>query len=93
MYQGDTKVKYISASGAAGLGRCRIKALWIVPGTLAGLVSAVDTGASPNPTLFRFDTIANGQVQQIEMQGEGVLSIGDPNFTLTNVTSVSVIYG
>jgi hypothetical protein len=92
MQQGDLRSKYVSATGAVGVGRTRIKCMYLVPGATAGSAIFTD-GSSTGPTLIRLDTIANGQATLVELPADGVLSQNDPFLTLTNVTSVTVFYG
>lgn len=91
-YSDLVKGKYLQATGAAGLGRTRIKALYVVPGASAGSVSIRDGGASGTEWI-KVDTVASAtQPTMIIIPGDGVLFQSDPYVTLTNVTSATAFY-
>ena len=91
MQQTDVKTKNLVATGAAGIGRCRIKGIYYVGGAGAGSVSLKDGGAS-GTELIKLDTAASALPFALDLLGEGVLFQGDPYLTLTAATSVTVIY-
>ena len=89
--QTDVKATSLAASGSVFGGRTRVKGLVFTPGALAGSVVLKDGGAS-GTTVFTITTVANGQVANILIPGEGILFNTDVYATLTNA-SVTVFYG
>ena len=96
-FQYDVKAKTMTSTGATGIGqpRARIKAVYFVNGGSAGSVSFKEGGTS-GAELLKFDTPANttgtGCMYAL-IPNDGVLFEADPYLTLTNVTSVTFIYG
>lgn len=94
--QTDVKSKYISSTGASGVGlpRARVKGIYYVAGALAGVVSFKDGGSS-GTELIKLDTptAASSGTGMVIIPGEGVLFTADPYVTLTNVVSVTFFYG
>ena len=89
--QTDVKAISLAASGSVFGGRTRVKGLVITPGASAGSVAMKDGGAS-GTTVFTINTVANGQVENILIPGEGVVFNTDVYATLSNAT-VTVFYG
>ena len=95
-FQYDVKAKTMTSTGATGIGtpRARIKSVDALLGGSAGSVSFKD-GGSGGTELLKFDTPANtttGYMYAL-LPSDGVLFEADPYLTLTNVTSVTFIYG
>lgn len=94
--QTDVKSKYLSATGASGVGlpRARVKAIYYLSGATAGTVSFKE-GDSSGTELIKFDTpaAASSGSGVVIVPGEGVLFIADPYVTLTNVASITFFYG
>jgi len=95
-FQYDVKAKTMTATGATGIGtpRARIKSVYALLGAAAGSVSFKDGGVG-GTELLKFDTPANtttGYMYAL-LPSDGVLFEADPYLTLTNVTSVTFIYG
>lgn len=96
-FQYDVKSKNMTSTGASGVGtpRARVKAVYMVNGTLAGSVSFKD-GDSGGTELIKLDTPANTTgtgCMMVLIPNDGVLFQADPYLTLTNVTSVTFFYG
>lgn len=74
--------------------RCRIKAVYGISGALAGSIVFTD-GGSGGPTVMTVNTptAANQGTFWLLLPGEGILVQTDLYGTLTNATSVMVIYG
>lgn len=85
--QTDVKAKNMTATGAAGVGRCRIKAIYFVGTT--GSVS-IKNGGSGATELIKLDA---GSANYLLLPGEGVQFTADPYVTLTTVTSITFFYG
>ena len=95
-FQYDVKAKTMTSTGATGIGtpRARIKSVYALLGANTGSVSFKD-GGSGGTELLKFDTPANtttGYMYAL-LPSDGVLFEADPYLTLTNVTSVTFIYG
>lgn len=95
-FQYDVKAKTQTSTGATGIGtpRARIKSVYALLGGTAGSISFKD-GGSGGVELLKFDTPANtttGYMYAL-LPSDGVLFEADPYLTLTNVTSVTFIYG
>jgi len=95
-FQYDVRAKTMTATGATQIGtpRARIKAVYALLGASTGSVSFKD-GGSGGTELLKFDTPANtvtGFMYALLPQ-DGVLFEADPYLTLSNVTSVTFIYG
>lgn len=95
-FQYDVKAKTMTSTGATGIGtpRARIKSVYALLGASVGSVSFKD-GGSGGTELLKFDTPANtttGYMYAL-LPSDGVLFEADPYLTLTNVTSVTFIYG
>lgn len=95
-FQYDVKAKTMTSTGASGIGtpRARIKAVYALLGASAGSVSFKDGGSS-GAELLKFDTPDNAATGYLYalLPSDGVLFEADPYLTLTNVTSVTFIYG
>jgi hypothetical protein len=75
------------------IGRCRIKAIYIVPGTLAGSLILKDGGASGS-TKATINTVASAtQPTYMLMPGEGLLFQSNVYGTVSNLGSATIIYG
>jgi hypothetical protein len=95
-FQYDVKAKTMTGTGATGIGtpRARIKSVYALLGNAPGSVSFKD-GGTGGAELLKFDTPANtatGYMYAL-LPSDGVLFEADPYLTLTNVTSVTFIYG
>jgi hypothetical protein len=88
--QTDVKAKNVTATGASGVGTCRVKALSFKP-SLAGSISIRDGGATGSE-LFKIDTDTESTTY-MALPGEGIKFSGDPYLTLTVVASVTFFYG
>lgn len=89
----------LSASGAftnqaaADIKRCRVKAVYIIPGASAGTLVLKD-GGSGGATKITINTVASAtQPTYLLMPGEGLLFNTDVYGTLTNVNFATIIYG
>jgi hypothetical protein len=89
----------LTASGQAtdqatnNIGRARVKALYIVPSGTAGSVVLKD-GGSGGTTIATFNTVASAtQPTYLLMPGEGLLFRTNIYATLSNIGSVTVLYG
>ena len=95
-FQYDVKAKTMTATGATAIGtpRARIKAVYALLGGSEGSVSFKDGGAG-GTELLKFDTPANTATGYLYalLPSDGVSFEADPYLTLTNVTSVTFIYG
>ena len=95
-FQYDVKAKTVTSTGASGIGtpRARIKAVYALLGASAGSVSFKDGGSS-GAELLKFDTPTNTATGYLYalLPSDGVRFEADPYITLTNVTSVTFIYG
>jgi len=79
--------------GGNAIGRCRVKALYIVPGATAGSVVFKDGGAS-GTTKMTINTVASAtQPTPMLLPGEGVLFDTSIYVDVTNIGSVMVFYG
>lgn len=77
---------------AAAIGRCRVKAIYIVPAGTAGSVVLKNGGAS-GTTIATFNTVASATAPTyILLPGEGLLFSSDVHGTLTSVTSATLFY-
>lgn len=78
---------------AANIGRCRVKAIYIVPSGTAGSVVLKNGGASGTTTVT-INTVASAtQPTYMIFPGEGILFSSAVYGTLTSVGSVVVFYG
>lgn len=75
------------------LGRNRIKAVYIVPDTVAGSVVFKDGGASGTTRLTLNTLAASSSAYYMLMPGEGLLFQTNIYVDLTSVVSVMVFYG
>lgn len=89
----------LSASGqftnqaAANIGRCRVKAVLIIPSGTAGTLVLKD-GGSGGTTVATFNTPASAtQPMHILLPGEGLLFSTAVYGTLTSVGFATVFYG
>ena len=91
MMQTDVKNKYMNATGAASIGTCRIKSVYLIStGTSGSVVVADGQGGT---TRLQIDTDTTSSGVNILFPGEGVKFNNDPYVTLTNVASISFFYG
>lgn len=88
----------ITASGqftdqaAANIGRCRIKAVYIVPSATAGSLVLKDGGAS-GTTVATINTVASATAPTYMLfPGEGILCSSGVYGTVTNLGSATVFY-
>lgn len=79
--------------GSNNLGRVRVKAVYIVPGSSAGSVTLKD-GGSGGTTVVVINTVASAtQPTYMLFPGQGLLFETSVHGTLSNVGSVVVFYG
>jgi hypothetical protein len=90
--QTDVKAANVTATGASGVGRCRVKGLYYVSAAGAGSVSFKD-GDAGGTERIKIDTPTTAVAYYIPFPGEGVLFSTDPYVTLTAATSVTFFYG
>lgn len=77
----------------ANIGRCRVKAVYIVPGTAAGSLILRD-GGSGSAIKMTINTVASAtQPTYIPLPGEGLLFSTAVYGTISNVGSATIIYG
>ena len=88
--QTDVKAKNIVATGASGVGKCRIKAVYFV-GTATGSISIKDGGSGGTERLVLGSGVVGNT--HILFPGEGISYDGDPYITLTTVANVTFFYG
>jgi hypothetical protein len=91
-YSSDVKAKLITASDTdLGAGRTRIRQLQVVTAGSGSPQITVKSGGSSGTTVLdlKFSTSITTSVN---IPADGILSEEDPNFTLTNITSVTVFY-
>lgn len=95
--QTDVKSRYMSATGAMGIGGAtqgiRIKGIWVSYPVSGGTVTIKDNGASSGPILIQFDFPAGTGTGYHNIPGEGVRFSGDPYVTLPASTTVTIYYG
>jgi hypothetical protein len=91
MMQTDVKNKYMNATGAAGIGGTRIKAVYLIASTSNGSVVVAD--GQGGTTRLQLDSSSDSAGVYMLLPGEGVRFINDPYVTLVNVASVSFFYG
>ena len=88
----DVKVVKLTASGTIFAGPARIKSIYYVAAASAGSIQIKD-GGSGGTVVADYGTPGLATwVQEIEMQGDGVLCSQNAFATLTNVTSVTIQY-
>ena len=95
MVQTDTKAAYVTATGNAYAGPARVRAIYANLGAGAGLVELTDGSASGTLRL-KFDTPASATQNPLymELPADGIQFTTTVYVkTLTNVTSLTVIYG
>lgn len=88
--------QFLEQNGTTHLGRVRIKALYIVSGASAGVVTLYDgTSADANKKLMTINTpaAANLGAYPVLIPGQGVLVSSKLYGTITNTSSVVVFYG
>lgn len=80
--------------GNNSIQRCRIKTIYAVNGGSAGSVVIRENGAS-GTVLITVETAANTTAGYtiIPIPGEGILCEGNLHGTVTNTTSMTLIYG
>lgn len=86
----DVKAKKMTATGAAGVGPARVKAISYLP--VAGGTIQVRDGGATGTVVLEFDVSASSNGMLIVPEN-GVRCAGDPYVTLTAVTSMTLIYG
>ena len=75
------------------LGRTRVKAVYMIPGSSAGSVIFKD-GGSGGTTVMTLNTVASvTQPTYLILPGEGVLFSTNVHGTVANVSSVTIFYG
>ena len=75
------------------IGRCRVKAIYIVPGSGAGTVTFYDGGAT-GPVKVAVNTLASSSAPDyLLMPGEGLLFQTSVYIVPSAVVSTMVIYG
>jgi hypothetical protein len=91
MSSSDIKTKRLTAAGAIGIGRARIRQLQVTVSNVgAGRLTITD--GSGGATLLDLDFKAD-DTHSVNIPSNGVLSINDPVIsTATNVTAVTVFY-
>jgi len=91
--QTDVKAKYVTGTGAAGVGRCRIKGASVVAAASAGTI-VIRNGSATGETLLTIGTPASAaSAFSVVIPGEGILFSEDPHLTFANVTSITFFYG
>jgi uncharacterized metal-binding protein len=88
-----TATGQIKVQGGANLNRARVKAIYVVPDTIAGSAVFRDGGATGKPMLT-VDTLASAtSPTYMLIPDQGLLFEQDIHVTLTDVASVMVFYG
>lgn len=88
-----TATGQFTAQSTSNIGRCRIKAIYIVPGTLAGSLVIKD-GGSGGATIATVNTVASAtQPTYLLIPGEGLLCQTSPYGTVSNLGSATIFYG
>jgi len=78
---------------AANIGRCRIKAIYIVPSATAGSLVIKDGGAG-STTLATINTVASATAPTyLLFPGQGLLARTAVYGTVTNLGSATIFYG
>jgi hypothetical protein len=91
--QTDVKAKYLTGTGAAGVGRCRIKGASVVASATAGTI-VIRSGSATGETLLTIGTPASAAAAfSVVIPGEGILFPEDPHLTFANVVSITFFYG
>lgn len=90
--QTDVKSATLTADGVAYAGRTRVKSLVLLSTATAGSVVLKDGGASGTAKLT-VNTPAAADLHNILLPGEGVLFESSVYVDVTNVSSVTVVYG
>ena len=82
-----------TAQNTNNIGRCRIKAVYIVPtGTAGSLV--IKDGGSSGSVIATINTVASAtQPTYLLMPGEGLLVQTSPYGAVTNLGSATIFYG
>ena len=90
--QTDVRAKNLTSTAAAGVGPCRIKAVYFVSPVGGGSVS-FKNGGSGGTELIKIDAPPAVTGTTVDIPGEGVRFTADPYVTITSVTSVTFFYG
>ena len=91
--QTDVKSAYLTGTGAAGVGRCRIKGASVVSAASAGTI-VIRNGSATGETLLTIGTPAStASAFSVVIPGEGILFSADPHLTFSNVVSITFFYG
>ena len=82
-----------TAQNTGNVGRCRVKAVYIVPtGTAGSLV--IKDGGSSGSVIATINTVASAtQPTYLLMPGEGLLVQTAPYGAVTNLGSATIFYG
>ena len=89
-FSSDVKAKKLTATGALGVGRARIRQIQ-VNATAGSPQIVVKDGSASGTTILDLQFAANTNTS-VNIPADGILSEADPHFTLTNITSITVFY-
>lgn len=88
-----TSTNQLTDQADNNLARCRVKAIYVVPGAQAGSVVFRDGGAS-GALKLTVNTVASAtQPTYLLLPGEGMLFSTNVHATVSNAGSVMVFYG
>lgn len=90
-YTSDVQSTRVTESGVIFGGRTRVKAIYVVPGALAGTVQIRD-GGSGGTVVATIDTKASSDSSYLVLPEDGLLCSNGSFVTLTNVTAATVFY-
>ena len=90
MSSSDIKAKTMTASGAMGVGRARIRGMQFLAG--AGTAQIVIRDGSATGAIILDAKFLEAVADSMYIPDDGILSVGDPHVTLTNVTQIVILH-
>ena len=90
MSNSDVKAKRLTGTGAANVGRARLRQVHVLTGAGAGRLTMTD--GDGGPTVLDIDFIASDS-QPINIPEQGMLFASDIHISLaTNITALTIFY-
>jgi hypothetical protein len=94
MMQTDVSSAYLTSSGVVYANRTRVRQLTIIPNGTAGSVILYDNATTNSGNvLWRVTTGTNTAPIVVQIPAEGFLATNGVYAALSNMTSVTVVYG
>lgn len=89
----DVKARAFTSSGSLGIGRTRLKAVWVSGDSAGGDFVITDGNGGATMMSLRLPANVAGGTQYVLLPGDGILAYNDIYVTMAGTTQCTVFYG